>query len=55
MKRENTEFNNGNLDYAGIHDGANNGYLKQSIINNNEFICITCHRGPPYTKKYAKN
>ena len=20
-----------------------------------DFVCITCKRGPPYTKKYAKN
>lgn len=23
--------------------------------NSNDFVCITCHRGPPYTRKYAKN
>ena len=23
--------------------------------SSNDFVCITCHRGPPFTKKYAKN
>lgn len=36
-----------------------NNYNKQSYYNatssSNDFVCITCHRGPPYTKKYAKN
>ena len=25
------------------------------LPQNGDFMCITCRRGPPYTKKYAKN
>ncbi len=35
------------------------GFQRPTQIGNvplpGDFMCITCHRGPPYTKKYAKN
>lgn len=33
------------------------GYPMKGGMNGNggDFVCITCHRGPPFTRKYAKN
>ena len=42
-----------------IHSTAANGSVASHDNNdggeNGEFRCKTCHRGPPLTKKYAKN
>jgi hypothetical protein len=46
---------------GGLHHSNSVGmpaptYLTKGVSSSGgDFMCITCHRGPPHTKKYAKN
>lgn len=54
-KKDHDYIKMGDNGHGGLGDAINMSAQKQMISSENDFVCITCHRGPPYTRKYAKN